>query len=85
MTTETVLSFEEIVSSGGHKDGTFHVGGHGEGGPDVKVMVVTTPANETYVCVRRDGVESVRKADSRRAGLEAFADELDSALGESRG
>lgn len=81
MTQSTSLSFEEIASSGGHKDATFHVGGHGEPGPDVKVIVMTT-GGETYVCLRRDGAESVRKVSGQRAGLEMFAAELSAVLDE---
>lgn len=47
MTHYTSPSFEEIASSGGHKDATFHVGGHGEPGPDVKVIVMTTRGEPT--------------------------------------
>ncbi|MDQ3274893.1 MAG: hypothetical protein M3Q39_07635 [Actinomycetota bacterium] len=72
-------TFEEVASSGGHKDATMHVGGHGEPWPDVKVLTITS-AGQTYVCVRRDGSEMVTPVSSVRAGLETFASELQTAI-----
>lgn len=73
MTTPT---FEEVLNAGGHKDATFHIGGHGEGGPDVKAIVITNEQGETFLCIRRDGEESVTQMESKIAGLEAFGNEL---------
>lgn len=73
-----VPSFEEVASSGGHKDATMHVGGHGEPWPDVKVLVITK-GDQTYVCVRRDGAETVTPVGSVRAGLELFVEQLQQA------
>jgi hypothetical protein len=78
----TTRSFEEILNAGGHKDATFHIGGHGEGGADVKVIVITNDQGETFVCVRRDGVESVTPVEGKDAGLQAFAGELQTTLEE---
>lgn len=74
-------TFEEIASSGGHKDATMHVGGHGEPWPDLKVLVITK-GERTYVCIRRDGEEQVLPVDSVREGLRVFADYLRSAVEE---
>jgi hypothetical protein len=74
--TEHIPAFEEIASSGGHKDATMHVGGHGESWPDIKVLVITID-DQTYVCVRRDGAETVTPAGDVRTGLEIFASELE--------
>jgi hypothetical protein len=72
VTQERVPTFEEVASSGGHKDATLHVGGHGEPWPDIKVLTITQN-DQTYVCVRRDGVERVTPAENVRAGLQLFA------------
>jgi hypothetical protein len=72
-------TFEEVASSGGHKDATMHVGGHGEPWPDIKVLAITTDG-QTYVCVRRDGSETVTPAKDVRTGLEMFATELQAAI-----
>jgi hypothetical protein len=77
----TVPTFEQVASSGGHKDATMHVGGHGEPWPDIKVLAITKD-DQTYVCVRRDGAETVTPVDSVRAGLEAFAEQLQAAIRE---
>jgi hypothetical protein len=77
--------FEEVLNAGGHKDASFHIGGHGEGGPDVKVIVITDDRGETYVCVRRDGEERVTRADSKDAALETFAHVLRKVLIERMG
>lgn len=76
-----IPSFEQAVSSG-HRDASFHIGGHGEPWPDTKAIVVThrTHGTDTYVCVRRDGVETVTPVDSVRQGLEMFAAELEAAI-----
>ena len=76
-----IPSFEEVASSGGHKDATMHIGGHGEPWPDIKVLAITS-GGQTYVCVRRDGAESVRPVGSIREGLEIFASELQAAIKE---
>jgi hypothetical protein len=76
-----VPSFEQIASSGGHKDATMHVGGHGEPWPDIKVLAITK-GGQTYVCVRRDGAETVTPAADVRTGLEMFASELEKAIKE---
>jgi hypothetical protein len=81
VTDEHIPTFEEVASSGGHKDATMHVGGHGEPWPDSKVLAITT-GDRTYVCVRRDGSETVTPVPSVRAGLEAFATELAAATQE---
>ncbi len=81
MTDEQAPSFEEVASSGGHKDATMHVGGHGEPWPDIKVLAITT-GDRTYVCARRDGSETVTPVASVRAGLEMFAAELHAAIQE---
>jgi hypothetical protein len=73
------VTFEEVLSAGGHKDATMHVGGHGEPWPDIKVIVITRD-DQTYVCVRREGVESVTIAHNVREGLELFALELRTAI-----
>ena len=78
MTTPT---FEEIARSGGHKDATMHVGGHGEPWPDIKVLAITQ-GGRSYVCVRRDGAESVTPTASVREALEVFAAELQAAVKE---
>jgi len=67
---DTRPTFEEIASSGGHKDATMHVGGHGEPWPDIKVLAITHD-EQTYVCIRWDGEETVRPVGSVREGLEA--------------
>jgi hypothetical protein len=59
----------------------MHVGGHGEPWPDIKVIVITRD-DQTHVCVRRDGVETVKPARSVREGLELFASELRTAISE---
>ena len=59
----------------------MHVGGHGEPWPDIKVLAITT-ADQTYICVRRDGTETVTPAGSVREGLEMFASELQAAIKE---
>jgi hypothetical protein len=74
-------SFEEVASGGGHKDATMHIGGHGEPWPDVKVLAITKDGR-TYVCTRRDGVETVTAVGSVRQGLEMFASELQAAIKE---
>ncbi|MQA77055.1 MAG: hypothetical protein GEV10_01000 [Streptosporangiales bacterium] len=74
-----VPTFEEVASSGGHKDATMHVGGHGEPWPDVKVLVITK-GDQTYVCVRRDGDETVTPVASVRTGLELFVEQLQQAM-----
>lgn len=76
-----VPSFEEVASSGGHKDATMHIGGHGEPWPDIKVLAITRDG-QTYVCVRRDGAETVIPASSASEGLEMFASELQAAIKE---
>lgn len=76
-----VPTFEEVAGSGGHKDATMHVGGHGEPWPDTKVLVITKDA-QTYVCVRRDGAETVIPVPNVRAGLEAFVAELQAVIRE---
>lgn len=81
MADEQVPTFEEVASNGGHKDATMHVGGHGEPWPDIKVLAVTK-GDRTYVCVRRDGDETVTRVSSVRAGLERFAAELQAAVKE---
>lgn len=81
VTEDQVPSFEAVAASGGHKDATMHVGGHGEPWPDIKVLAITRDG-QTYVCVRRDGQETVTPVDSVRAGLEAFAAELQGAIAE---
>lgn len=81
MTNDQLPTFEEVVSSGGHKDATMHVGGHGEQWPDIKVLAITK-GDQTYVCVRRDGSETVTRAPDVRAGLELFAAELRAAMRE---
>ncbi|MGH2601464.1 MAG: hypothetical protein ACRDJ9_19025 [Dehalococcoidia bacterium] len=81
MTQEQVPTFEEVASSGGHKDATLHVGGHGESWPDIKVLAITK-GGRTYVCVRRDGVEKVTPVENVRAGLELFASQLETAIKE---
>jgi hypothetical protein len=78
----TMPSFEEVASSGGHKDATMHVGGHGEPWPDIKVLAITVKDGQTYVCIRRDGVEKVTAVSSVRQGLEMFASELAAAIKE---
>jgi hypothetical protein len=77
----SVPSFEEVASSGGHKDATMHVSGHGEPWPDIKVLAITKDGR-TYVCIRREGVEIVKPAHSVRQGLEIFASELQAAIEE---
>lgn len=72
-------TFEEVAGSGGHKDATCHVGGHGEPWPDVKVLVITT-GGQTYVCIRRDGAERVVPVPSVRDGLQMFTNELTAAI-----
>lgn len=74
-------TFEEVASSGGHKDATFHVGGHGEPWADIKVLMITWDGR-TYVCVRRDGAETVTEVSSVREGLELFAEQLATAIKE---
>lgn len=59
--------FGAVASGGGHKDATFHVGGHGQPWPDIKVMAITS-GGQTWVCVRRDGAETVTSAGSIREG-----------------
>lgn len=81
MADEQVPTFDEVVASGGHKDATIHVGGHGEPWPDIKVLAITK-GDRTYVCVRRDGAETVTPAPNVRAGLERFAAELQEAIKE---
>ncbi|MPZ67315.1 MAG: hypothetical protein GEU83_18035 [Pseudonocardiaceae bacterium] len=81
MTEDQMPTFEEVASSGGHKDATMHVGGHGEPWPDIKVLAITT-GDGTYVCVRRDGAETVTPVSTVRAGLEMFATELQAAIRE---
>lgn len=81
MTEHQVPDFETVASSGGHKDATCHVGGHGEPWPDIKVLVITWNG-QTYVCVRRDDTEQVTQVRSVRAGLQAFAAELQGAIAE---
>jgi hypothetical protein len=81
VTEDQVPSFEAVAASGGHKDATMHVGGHGEPWPDIKVLAITW-GGQTYVCVRRDGQETVTPVGSVRAGLEAFAAELQGAIAE---
>lgn len=76
-----VPTFEEIAGSGGHKDASMHVGGHGEPWPDIKVLAITWDG-QTYVCVRREGAETVTPVDSVRDGLEVFAAELAAAVAE---
>ena len=73
--------FDDVASGGGHKDATFHVGGHGEPWPDIKVMAITW-GGQTWVCVRRDGAQTVTTAGSVREGLEMFAAQLQSAIRE---
>ena len=80
MTTH-VPTFEEVAASGGHKDATMHVGGHGEPWPDIKVLAITR-GEQTYVCVRRDGAETVTPVASVTEGLEVFAAELRAAIDE---
>jgi len=77
---DTTPTFEEIASSGGHKDATMHVGGHGEPWADIKVLAITR-GEQTYVCIRRDGEETVQPVGSVREGLEAFAADLQAAIG----
>ncbi len=77
---DTTPAFEEIASSGGHKDATMHIGGHGEPWPDIKVLAITR-GEQTYVCIRREGEETVTPVDSLREGLEVFAAELQAAIG----
>jgi hypothetical protein len=79
--TVNVPSFEEVAAGGGHKDATMHIGGHGEPWPDIKVLAITR-GGKTYVCVRRDGAETVTPAGSVREGLEIFASELQAAIKE---
>lgn len=79
MADERIPTFEEVASGGGHKDATMHVGGHGEPWPDTKVLAITK-GDQTLVCVRRDGVESVTPVPSVHAGLERFAAELADAI-----
>lgn len=81
MTEDQVPTFEAVAGGGGHKDATMHVGGHGEPWPDIKVLAITWDG-QTYVCVRRDGQESVTPVDNVRAGLEVFAAELAAAIAE---
>jgi hypothetical protein len=78
--TETA-SFEEVVSAGGHKDATMHVGGHGEPWPEIKVIALTLDG-QTRVCVRHGEAETVIPAGSVRRGLEIFAHELQAAIRE---
>jgi hypothetical protein len=59
----------------------MHVGGHGEPWPDIKVLAITKD-DQTYVCTRRDGVETVTPVGSVRHGLEMFASELQAAIKE---
>ncbi len=59
----------------------MHIGGHGEPCPDIKVLAITS-GGETYVCVRRDGTETVTPASNVREGLEIFASELQAAIKE---
>lgn len=75
----TVPSFEDLASHG-HKDASLHVGGHGEPWPDIKVLAVTR-GDQSYLCVRRDGVETVTPVAGVREGLEAFAEQLQAAIG----
>jgi hypothetical protein len=77
----TAPSFEEVASSRGHKDATMHIGGHGEPWPDIKVLAITKDG-QTYVCIRRDGAETVTAVSSVRQGLEMFASELQAAIKE---
>lgn len=77
----TVPTFEQVASSGGHKDATMHVGGHGEPWPDIKVLAITN-GEGTWVCVRRDGDETVTPVVSVRAGLELFVEHLQAAIRE---
>lgn len=79
--TDGTPTFEEVASGGGHKDATMHVGGHGEPWPDIKVLAITR-GDRTYVCVRRDGAESVTPVTDVRAGLEMFTAELQAAIRE---
>jgi hypothetical protein len=79
--TGNTPSFEQVASSGGHKDATMHIGGHGEPWPDIKILAITR-GSQTYVCVRRDGAETVTPASSVRKGLEIFASELQAAIKE---
>ena len=74
-------TFEQVASSGGHKDATMHIGGHGEPWPDIKILAITLNG-QTYVCVRRDGIETVTPVGSVRQGLETFASELQAAIKE---
>jgi hypothetical protein len=76
---DRIPTFEEVASSGGHKDATMHVGGHGEPWPDIKVLAITK-GDQTYVCVRRNGRETVTPVPTVRDGLELFVTELESAI-----
>lgn len=74
-------TFEQVASSGGHFDASMHVGGHGEPWPDIKVLVITR-GERTYLCIRRDGEETVTLMGSVREGLQRFTRELAAAVDE---
>lgn len=74
-------TFEEVASGGGHKDATMHIGGHGEPWPDIKILAITK-GTQTYVCTRREGIETVQAANSVKQGLEIFIAELQAAMRE---
>jgi hypothetical protein len=77
--TAEAASFEDVVSAGGHKDATMHVGGHGEPWPEIKVIALTRDG-QTYVCIRHGQAGTVKPVSSVREGLEVFAAELQAAI-----
>ena len=59
----------------------MHIGGHGEPWPDIKILAITHDG-KTYVCVRREGTETVTPVRNVREGLEKFASALRTAIKE---
>lgn len=54
---------------------------YGEPWPAIKVLSITG-GDRTYVCVRRDGSETVTPVANVKAGLEMFVSELHAAIQE---
>jgi hypothetical protein len=76
---------DDLVKSRAHFDASVHVGGHpGEPWPEHKCLVLTKDG-QTWLCLLRDGAETVTPVGSVREGLEIFAGELEKAIGELPG